>query len=108
MTILSKLKNEYEKSIKHLMNAALSLNKIINLGKRLNFILANTQKVKREIEEIEKNNDVLENILRVLEEYIEQLESHLLNLIDDENLDVDIWVEEGINLASIFRKDIEE
>ena len=108
MTILSKLKNEYEESIKHLMNAALSLNKIINLGKRLNFILANTKKEIRKLEAFENNNDVLENILKVLEDYIEQLELHLLNLIDDEILDVDIWLEEGINLASIFRKDMEE
>ena len=108
MTILSKLKNEYEESIKHLMNAALYLNKIINLGKRLNFILANTKKEIRKLEAFENNNDVLENILKVLEDYIEQLELHLLNLIDDEILDVDIWLEEGINLASIFRKDMEE
>ena len=39
MTILSKLKNEYEESIKHLMNAALSLNKIMDKNEHIGFML---------------------------------------------------------------------
>ena len=109
MTILFKLKKEYEETIENLLKAAKALNKVIDLNKRLR-ILSYNKDTGFKPDTILSNNESLERIQNDLDILIEQIEVQLIRYIFDspeEIEDVDVFVDNMQNLSFIFNNDTE-